>query len=89
MNLRRFAQGQRCTIRKPGVCNGDPATVVLAHGHGAGMGTKVVDYIGAHACSSCHDWLDRVATRDEYHAAFSAALAETLSRCVDAGLIGR
>lgn len=87
MNLRQFARGQECAIRVPGVCNRDPSTTVLAHGHGAGMGTKLVDYIGVHACSGCHAWLDTIATPDEYHKAFAPALRETLNRAHAAGLI--
>ena len=85
--LRNFARGQSCTLCIDGVCNHDDTTVILAHGHGAGMGTKLVDYIGVHACSACHDWLDREATQDEYHAAFAPALLETLQRVARAGLM--
>lgn len=57
------ARGQDCMIRMPGVCNGDPATVVWAHANGSaagkGIGQKSPDLLGAYACSSCHDEYDR------------------------------
>lgn len=57
-NLRKLARGRDCQVRIPGVCNGDPATVVLAHLNGAGMGRKRHDLHGAYCCSACHDVLD-------------------------------
>ena len=83
--LRRFARNQPCTLRIPGVCNGNPETTVLAHGRGAGMGTKVVDYIGVHACSACHSHLD--ASPEDYHRLFAPALLETLKRVDREGLL--
>lgn len=52
------AKGQQCQVRVPGVCTGNPETVVLAHLNGAGMGTKAADHEAAYACSACHEWLD-------------------------------
>ena len=57
-NLRKEAQGRECMIRIPSVCNGDPATTVLAHLNGGGMGMKRPDTSAAWACSSCHDVVD-------------------------------
>lgn len=60
-NLRDLAKGQQCQIRIPMVCNGDPATTVLAHFRLAGTcgaGQKPPDTNGAWACSSCHDKVD-------------------------------
>ena len=45
-------------MRVPGVCNGDPKTVVLAHLNGAGVGMKNPDWQAAYACSACHKFLD-------------------------------
>ena len=56
--IRLSAKGEQCLVRVPGVCNGDPATVVLAHLNGGGVGTKNPDWQGAYACSSCHEFLD-------------------------------
>jgi hypothetical protein len=47
--LQRFAQGQDCTLRIPGVCNHDPEKVVLCHLKGAGMATKTNDLLAVHA----------------------------------------
>lgn len=68
MKLRRAAQGRDCMVRLPGVCNGDPATTVLAHyrsSRWSGMGQKPDDAIGAWACSACHDAIDG-RTRTQY-----------------------
>lgn len=59
--LRRSAQGQPCTLRLPGICEGDSATTVLAHPPVAngGMSIKGSDLDGAFACARCHDVLDK------------------------------
>lgn len=54
----KSARGQQCQVRLPGVCNSDPATVVLAHLNGGGGGMKHIDIHGAYACSDCHDAVD-------------------------------
>ena len=54
----RSAKGQMCQVRVPGVCVPDPATTVLAHLNGAGMGMKNYSIHGAYACHECHAWLD-------------------------------
>lgn len=72
MNLRKLAQGQDCQVRLPGICNGDPATVVLAHYRLAGTcgtGIKPPDELACPACARCHavadgrekrpDWLSK------------------------------
>lgn len=59
--LRKLAAGRDCRIRLPGVCNGNPATTVLAHFRligVSGMATKVPDQLGAWACSDCHTYVD-------------------------------
>ena len=43
------------------ICNGDPATTVLAHvrrAGNAGVGMKPPDVSGIFACSACHDAVD-------------------------------
>ncbi len=47
-----------CQVRIPGICNFDPATTVLAHLPGGGMGAKQHDIHGAYCCSACHDQVD-------------------------------
>ena len=59
--LRDSAKGQECTLQFPGgVCNHDPATVVLAHlpSPVKGMGNKGDDFHAVFACSNCHEQLD-------------------------------
>ena len=62
MSLRREARGRACQVRLPNICNGNPATTVLAHYRLidiSGMGKKSPDEIAAWACSDCHDAIDR------------------------------
>jgi hypothetical protein len=62
INYRKLAKGKPCMVRLPDVCNHNPDTVVLAHIRLlgiSGMGMKSPDLIGAWACSSCHDAIDR------------------------------
>lgn len=59
--IRRSAAGQECLVRIPGICNGDPSTVVLAHYRLAGTcgtGIKPDDEQAAYACSACHAVVD-------------------------------
>ena len=59
--LRKAARGRPCMVRIPYICNGDPATVVLAHYRLAGYcgtGYKPDDALGAWSCSACHDVVD-------------------------------
>ena len=61
-DLRKEANGRGCMVRIPGVCNFNSETVVLAHIRlpgVSGMGMKSPDILGAWACSSCHDAVDR------------------------------
>jgi hypothetical protein len=57
------ARGQNCTLRIPGICNGNSETTVAAHSnqimHGKGMGIKAHDCFAAWACSSCHAEIDQ------------------------------
>lgn len=60
--IRRAAMGEECLLALPGVCNRDPATVVLCHSNsladGKGMGLKAPDTAACFGCSACHDVLD-------------------------------
>jgi len=65
-SLRTLAQGKPCYGRFTGVCNGDPATTVLAHirrGGIAGVGMKPDDLCALPLCSACHDLADGRARR--------------------------
>lgn len=62
VNYRKEAKGRECQVRLPGICNGNPETVVLAHYRMAGLngtGIKPDDIFGAWCCSACHDECDR------------------------------
>jgi hypothetical protein len=56
--IRLSAKDEQCLVRVLGVCNGNSATVVLAHLNGAGVGMKSPDWQAAYACSACHEFLD-------------------------------
>ena len=58
--ITRSARGESCALRIPGVCNYDPATVVLCHAPcvDKGMGYKSPDWWGAYGCFSCHSHMD-------------------------------
>nr|WP_286948282.1 DUF1364 domain-containing protein [Pseudomonas sp. UBA6718] len=73
--LTKLARDRECQVRIPGVCNGNPETTVLAHYRlpgTCGVGMKPHDLLGAWACSSCHDEIDRRTRRID---ADSASLA--------------
>jgi len=63
--LRKAARGRDCQVRVPGICNYDPATTVLAHLNGGGIGRKRHDLHAAWCCSACHAWLDGGYANDE------------------------
>ena len=56
--LTKSARGEECQVRIQGVCNRNPETTVLAHLNGGGAGMKNQDFLGAYACSDCHDAVD-------------------------------
>lgn len=91
--IRASARGEQCTVRLPGVCNHNSETVVLAHyrlpGH-CGTGIKPPDFMGAYACSACHDEADRRTRHleaDFVQTAFAEGVMRTLVRLVEKGLI--
>lgn len=91
--LRESARGRECTLRIPGVCNGDPATSVLCHlPHGRrGIGTKASDDHAVVGCSACHDALDMRAlppvSEAELYECMVRALAETHAIWREEGLV--
>jgi len=93
--LRDSARDEECTLRLPGVCNGNPQTVVLAHLRcfgGGGMGTKPDDTAAIYCCSDCHDVLDGRRHMEHWPDGYikqeaGRALCETLRRMIDKGLI--
>ena len=56
--IQRSARGQDCSLRIPGVCNGNPETTVLAHVGRHGSAKRNHDDEGVFACSGCHDAID-------------------------------
>lgn len=87
--LRDASRGQFCTLRFPGICNGNRETTVLAHVpcgmRGAGM--KGPDNIAVDACSACHTHLDTAGNESIDWRQVIRALAETQQRRIEAGLI--
>lgn len=56
------ARGAPCSIRLPGICNGNAETTVWCHlnGHrfGKGGAIKAHDIHGFHGCADCHRYYD-------------------------------
>ena len=93
--ITQSARGERCQIRFPGVCNHDPETTVFAHYRLAGYcgtGIKPPDFMGAYACSRCHDLADGRLKVDcaegEIQTAFAEGVMRTLVLLHEKGLIG-
>ena len=85
-DLRKEARGRDCQVRLEGTCNFDPDTTVLAHYRLAGtcgMGIKPHDLLGAWACSSCHDEIDRRTRRVDAETASLAHLEGVLRTLVE------
>ena len=92
--LRKQAQDRPCMVRLPGICNHDKSTTVLAHvrlSGISGMALKSPDLIGAWACSSCHDTIDRRANtdldRDFVRLAHLEGMARTINELSKEGLL--
>ena len=85
------AKGQNCTLRLPGICNGNPDTVVFCHlntgAAGKGMGIKAHDSLGFFGCSACHAAYDQQRGRAELALEVLDAVCETHVLLVKAGLI--
>ena len=94
MNLRKQAKGRGCMVRIPEVCDHNSETVVLAHVRltgVSGMGMKAPDILGAWACSSCHDAIDRRAhtdlDRDYVRLLHLEGMARTIAQLEKEGLL--
>ena len=91
-NLRKLAEGKPCQVRLPG-CDGGGETTVLAHYRLAGecgMGMKPPDLLGAWACPSCHDHIDRRNTSLEYEfvrLAHAEGCLRTIAKLVKIGIL--
>lgn len=93
MNLRKLARGKPCMVRLIGICNGDPATTVLAHyrlSGISGLGLKSPDLLASWACSACHDAIDRRShmelERDEVRLAHAEGCFRTLLELKNLGV---
>jgi hypothetical protein len=88
--LRESANGQPCTFRIPGVCNGDSDTTVFCHirDEAKGLGNKANDFSGAYGCAACHHAIDnhRLPKVDELWFSLRA-LQRTHAIMVERGLI--
>lgn len=85
--ITKAARGRDCVVRIPGVCNGNPETVVLAHYRLAGTcgtGFKPNDLQGAWACSGCHDAIDGRSKSDWSVEELRLMHAEGCFRTIDA-----
>lgn len=86
--VRQSAREQSCTLRLDG-CLPGTETVVLAHVRGvwSGIGQKPTDCVAVYACAACHDQLDgRAGSRPDGWDVVRA-MAETLGRMTDSGLL--
>ena len=90
--IQKSARGEECTLRIPGVCNGNPETVVLCHAPYPGRsGMRTHDWWAAYGCSSCHDAVDgrdRIACASfDFRLFWHGAIHETQSKLQQKGLI--
>ncbi len=91
--LRKSAKGEACTLRIPGVCNGNPETTVLCHisiPGMSGMAMKPIDMHGLYGCSECHRHLDDRSSWNRIELSWFhvlRALFETQLRMVEKGEI--
>lgn len=81
-------------VRLVGICNHNPETTVLAHIRMpgiSGMGMKADDLLGAWACSSCHDAIDRRShtdlDRDYVRLAHLEGMARTITILRKEGIV--
>jgi hypothetical protein len=94
MKLRKEARGRECMVRLIGICNHNPETTVLAHIRMpgiSGIGMKADDLLGAWACSSCHDAIDRRShtdlDRDYVRLAHLEGMARTITILRKEGIV--
>lgn len=88
----RASRGQSCTLRVPGICCGDRATVCAAHSNssrfGKGKSIKAHDWAVADACFTCHRWLDEgPAPRETKERVWFAGWVLTLASRIRRGVI--
>ena len=71
--IRKSAKGEDCTLRIPGVCNGNNETVVLCHCYPSGGQGKDKSFDGiaddlnaAYGCHECHAYIDSMSKDDPW-----------------------
>jgi len=81
-------------VRLIGICNHNPETTVLAHIRMpgiSGIGMKADDLLGAWACRSCHDAIDRRShtdlDRDYVRLAHLEGIARTITILRKEGIV--
>lgn len=86
MKYERLAHGRECYLRFPGICNGNPATVVPCHlriGGVGGMGLKPPPVCSLPGCHECHAVLDgrvpTMLTQDEIRSMTLVGLVQWLA----------
>ena len=90
--IQKSARGEECTLRIPGVCNGNPETVVLCHAPYPGRsGMRTHDWWAAYGCSSCHDFADHRSGGEAFGTVLDRywmpAIHETQFKLIEKGLI--
>lgn len=89
---RESAEGEECTLRFFGVCNGRTDTTVYCHSNFLvdGKGTGLKAKLGCYGCDKCHDVLDgrrrTHLTYEELEAEFLRAVQETHERMDSKGV---
>ncbi len=92
--VRDHSRGQMCSLRLPGICNGNPETTVYAHirDKWKGIGQKASDSSGVFACSDCHRAIDEHLSghgeNPMTHWHIIRAMQETLEILITDGIIG-
>ncbi|MNV07126.1 hypothetical protein D3C71_975420 [compost metagenome] len=91
--LLNLAQGMPCKLQVPGVCCGDPRTVVACHSnqsrHGKAGWLKAHDWAAAWGCRTCHAYIDQNQTGALYEekvALWEAGFQETRLSLIVLGL---
>jgi hypothetical protein len=93
-DLRKFANGQACQVRIPGVCRYDTETTVLAHVRQAGItggAQKAADLLGSWCCYPCHmaidGHLETQYERDELRLMHLQGVMRTQEKLIQQGII--
>lgn len=95
MDLTKYARGKDCTIRIPGICNGNSETSVWCHLRMIGISggsLKSPDVLGAIGCSACHDVVDNRAasyafTYEQRRHYLLEGMARTQYRLIQEGIL--